>query len=106
MQAEKVGRDTLLSRIVSMVSDAQRSRAPIQKLVDRVSGYFVPGVLLRADNLQSLSARDVRLLVQAQALEVVLDLRTDVETGNTTAVLDGEIDEFIEAGIRWKRRAE
>jgi protein-tyrosine phosphatase len=39
----------------------------------------VPGVLLRADNLQSLSARDVRLLVQAQALEVVLDLRTDVE---------------------------
>jgi hypothetical protein len=39
----------------------------------------VPGVLLRADNLQSLSARDVRLLVGEQALEVVLDLRTDVE---------------------------
>jgi protein-tyrosine phosphatase len=39
----------------------------------------VPGVLLRADNLQSLSARDVRLLVEEQALEVVLDLRTDVE---------------------------
>jgi protein-tyrosine phosphatase len=39
----------------------------------------VPGVLLRADNLQSLSARDVRLLVEDEALEVVLDLRTDVE---------------------------
>jgi protein-tyrosine phosphatase len=39
----------------------------------------VPGVLLRADNLQSLSARDVRLLVETEALEVVLDLRTDVE---------------------------
>lgn len=39
----------------------------------------VPGVLLRSDNLQSLSARDVRLLVEQEALEVVLDLRTDVE---------------------------
>lgn len=39
----------------------------------------VPGVLLRADNLQSLSAQDVRLLVEEEALEVVLDLRTDVE---------------------------
>ncbi len=39
----------------------------------------VPGVLLRADNLQSLSARDVRRLVEQEALEVVLDLRTDVE---------------------------
>src|ERR1700751_854696 len=39
----------------------------------------VPGVLLRADNLQSLSPRDVRLLVDGEGLEVVLDLRTDVE---------------------------
>ena len=39
----------------------------------------VPGVLLRADNLQALSARDVRLLIEQEALEVVLDLRTDVE---------------------------
>jgi protein-tyrosine phosphatase len=39
----------------------------------------VPGVLLRSDNLQGLTARDVRLLVEEQALEVVLDLRTDVE---------------------------
>jgi Cu+-exporting ATPase len=45
MRAEKVGADTLLSQIVHMVSEAQRSRAPIQKLADRVSGFFVPAVM-------------------------------------------------------------
>jgi Cu+-exporting ATPase len=45
MRAEKVGSDTLLSRIVTMVAEAQRSRAPIQKLADVVSGYFVPVVI-------------------------------------------------------------
>lgn len=48
MEAEKVGKDTLLSQIVQMVADAQRSRAPIQKLVDQVSAYFVPAVILVA----------------------------------------------------------
>ena len=48
MVAEKVGQDTVLARIVNMVADAQRSRAPIQKVVDRVAGYFVPAVLLAA----------------------------------------------------------
>lgn len=48
MRAEKVGSETLLSRIVAMVAEAQRSRAPIQKLADTVSGYFVPIVLLVA----------------------------------------------------------
>ncbi len=48
MEARKVGRDTLLARIVQMVSEAQRSRAPIQKLADVVSGYFVPVVVLVA----------------------------------------------------------
>ncbi|MEP3371332.1 MAG: heavy metal translocating P-type ATPase [Maribacter dokdonensis] len=46
MQAEKVGCDTLLSQIIHMVNDASRSRAPIQKLADTVSGYFVPVVVL------------------------------------------------------------
>jgi Cu+-exporting ATPase len=45
MRAEKVGQHTLLSRIVHMVQDAQRSKAPIQDLVDTVSGYFVPVVI-------------------------------------------------------------
>ncbi len=45
MRAEKVGAETLLSRIVAMVAEAQRSRAPIQKLADQVSGYFVPIVV-------------------------------------------------------------
>lgn len=45
MRAEKVGTDTMLSRIVAMVREAQRSRAPIQKLADIVAGYFVPVVL-------------------------------------------------------------
>ena len=48
MLAEKVGGDTVLSRIVNMVADAQRSRAPIQKVADTVAGYFVPVVLLSA----------------------------------------------------------
>ncbi|MFZ1413296.1 MAG: heavy metal translocating P-type ATPase [Defluviicoccus sp.] len=45
MRAEKVGRDTMLARIVQMVAEAQRSRAPIQRLADRVSGWFVPLVI-------------------------------------------------------------
>jgi Cu+-exporting ATPase len=45
MRADKVGRDTLLSQIVDMVAKAQRSRAPIQRLADQVSGWFVPAVI-------------------------------------------------------------
>ncbi|ABE64971.1 Copper-translocating P-type ATPase (plasmid) [Nitrobacter hamburgensis X14] len=45
MQAEKVGRDTVLSQIVQMVAQAQRSRAPIQRLADQVAGWFVPAVI-------------------------------------------------------------
>jgi Cu+-exporting ATPase len=45
MRADKIGADTMLARIVTMVSEAQRSRAPIQRMADTVSGYFVPAVL-------------------------------------------------------------
>jgi high-affinity K+ transport system ATPase subunit B len=45
MRAEKIGADTLLSQIVRMVSDASRTRAPIQTLADRVSAWFVPAVM-------------------------------------------------------------
>jgi Cu+-exporting ATPase len=45
MRADKIGADTMLARIVAMVGEAQRSRAPIQALADKVSGYFVPAVL-------------------------------------------------------------
>src|SRR5437660_6759391 len=48
MRAEQVGRDTMLARIVTMVAAAQRSRAPIQRLADRVAGWFVPAVILVA----------------------------------------------------------
>ncbi|UCH30834.1 MAG: HAD-IC family P-type ATPase, partial [Myxococcales bacterium] len=48
MRAEKVGAETLLSRIVTMVAEAQRSRAPIQRLADVVSSYFVPAVIVTA----------------------------------------------------------
>ncbi|MEO6842261.1 MAG: heavy metal translocating P-type ATPase [Bradyrhizobium sp.] len=48
MRAEKIGRDTMLARIVDQVAKAQRSRAPIQRLADRVAGWFVPAVIAAA----------------------------------------------------------
>jgi len=48
VRADKVGRDTMLARIVDMVARAQRSRAPIQRLADRVAGWFVPAVIAAA----------------------------------------------------------
>ncbi|MEP7162121.1 MAG: heavy metal translocating P-type ATPase [Dermatophilaceae bacterium] len=48
MNAEKIGRDTMLARIVAMVADAQRSRAPIQRMADKVASFFVPAVIAAA----------------------------------------------------------
>jgi Cu+-exporting ATPase len=48
MRAERVGAETMLAQIVRMVGEARRTRAPIQRLADQVSGYFVPGVILAA----------------------------------------------------------
>ena len=48
MRADKIGRDTMLARIVQMVAEAQRSRAPIQRLADQVAGWFVPAVIMTA----------------------------------------------------------
>ena len=48
MRAERVGGETLLAQIVHMVAQAQRSRAPVQRLVDRVSAVFVPAVVIIA----------------------------------------------------------
>ena len=48
IEARKVGRDTMLSRIVQLVAEAQRSRAPIQRMADQVSAWFVPAVIALA----------------------------------------------------------
>jgi Cu+-exporting ATPase len=80
MRAEKVGSETLLSRIVAMVAEAQRSRAPIQKLADVVSGYFVPiviGVALITFGAWALMGPEPRLahgLINAVAVLIITRL--------------------------------
>ncbi|MCA9674673.1 MAG: copper-translocating P-type ATPase [Myxococcales bacterium] len=77
MRAEKVGAETLLSRIVAMVAEAQRSRAPIQKLADVVAGYFVPIVIATAVvtfavwSLVGPSPRMAHALINAVAVLII-----------------------------------
>ena len=68
MRAEKVGADTLLARIVQMVAEAQRSRAPIQRLADSVSGWFVPLVVVdRRGRLRRLVRLGARAALRLRA---------------------------------------
>ncbi len=77
MKAERVGSDTLLAQIVKMVSEAQRSRAPIQRLADRVASWFVPAVLAAAVITFAVWAifgpqpRDAHALVNAVAVLII-----------------------------------
>jgi len=79
IQAEKVGSDTVLSQIVKMVSEAQRSRAPIQKLADKVANYFVPTVIIIAviSNKALFEEQNINL---AALIEKADELRTNGET--------------------------
>jgi Cu+-exporting ATPase len=74
MRAERVGSDTLLARIVQLVSEAQRSRAPVQRLVDQVAEYFVPAVLAAAVltfAAWALAGEPTRGLVNAVAVLII-----------------------------------
>ena len=90
MRAEKVGADTLLSQIVHMVNEASRSRAPIQKLADKVSGWFVPGVIASAAIAFAVWAlvgpAPARAIKDAEALELMEKVDTLVvdKTGTLT----------------------
>jgi hypothetical protein len=83
-------------------SVSTESRAPHWIALDGAvnTRAVVPRVLLRSDNLQSLSARDVRRLVEEEALELVIDLRTDVEVG-----LEGPGPMTVESGVRIEHRS-
>jgi len=87
MRAEAVGADTLLSRIVQLVAEAQRSRAPIQRLADKVAGYFVPAVVavaLAAFAAWSLLAPEPALLYAMTATVSVLIIACPCALGLAT----------------------
>jgi Cu+-exporting ATPase len=97
MRAEKVGSETLLAQIVQMVAEAQRSRAPIQKLADRVSGYFVPAVIIIAAvafGVWSLFGPDPRLayalIVAVSVLIIACPCALGLATPMSIMVATGE----------------
>ena len=80
MRAERIGSETLLAHIVQMVANAQRTRAPIQRVADRVSEWFVPSVVLVAIvtlvvwGLWGPEPRFALALVNAVAVLIILSL--------------------------------
>ncbi len=87
MRAEKIGSETMLARIVQMVADAQRSRAPIQRLADTVSGWFVPAVIgaaLLAFGSWSLWGPEPRLVYGMVAAVAVLIIACPCALGLAT----------------------
>src|SRR6185295_17308452 len=112
LRAERVGADTLLARIVQTVAEAQRSRAPIQRLADRVSGWFVPAVIAAAAITFAVwgwfgpEPRFAHALVNAEALEllegvktVVVDKTGTLTEGKTRLVSVQALDGFDERTI-------
>lgn len=89
MRADKVGADTLLARIVQMVAEAQRSRAPIQRLADQVSGWFVPavvGVAVLAAVVWGLAGPEPRLSYALVAAVSVLIIACPCALGLATPI--------------------
>ncbi len=89
MRADKVGADTLLARIVQMVAEAQRSRAPIQRMADQVSGWFVPlviGVALLAGVVWALIGPEPRLAYALVAAVSVLIIACPCALGLATPI--------------------
>nr|WP_316627050.1 heavy metal translocating P-type ATPase [uncultured Brevundimonas sp.] len=89
MRADKVGADTLLAQIVQMVAQAQRSRAPIQRLADRVSGWFVPaviGIAVVAAVIWGLVGPDPRLSYALVAAVSVLIIACPCALGLATPI--------------------
>src|SRR5205085_1634624 len=100
MRAERVGSDTLLAQITHMVGQAQRSRAPIQRLADRVAGWFVPAVIAVAavTFVAWLWLVDVRPLGGYRDAEV-LRLAASVELGSEHPLAQAIVDGARERGI-------
>ena len=100
MRAEKVGRDTLLSRIVQMVAQAQRSRAPIQRLADQVAGWFVPAVIAVA-----VVAFAAWAIVRARAAPGVRSGRRGQRADHRLSLRARPCDADVDHGRRRPRRA-
>ena len=101
MKAEKVGNETLLAQIIKMVNDASRSQAPIQKLADRISGYFVPvvvGISILTFIVWAIYGPEPQYVYALINAIAVLD--------HCLSLCPGPCDTNVGHGRSWKRRAE